>query len=149
MRLLASRSTRRCQGQHVPGAIHTAIHNSVARDVLPMRYSAVRALPVESACIPLTVTVEVAADLQGVRLAHYRCFFTVPTNDGLPERAQNQTLPALAFRLSSPKSARAQVRITANLVHQIQAGSQAHRPLRFVWRNNFDPWAASNFREDP
>src|SRR5229473_3478267 len=33
------------------------------------------------------------------------------------------TLPVLAFRLSSPKSARAQVRITANLVHQIQAGS--------------------------
>jgi hypothetical protein len=32
-------------------------------------------------------------------------------------------LPVLAFRLSSPKSARAQVRITANLVHQIQAGS--------------------------
>src|SRR5438034_6033416 len=33
------------------------------------------------------------------------------------------TLPVLAFRLSSPKSARAQVRITANLVHQIQRGS--------------------------
>src|SRR6267378_1150420 len=57
------------------------------------------------------------------------------------------TLPVLAFRLSSPKSARAQVHITANLVHQIQAGSQAHRPLWFVWRNNFDPWAAANFRE--
>src|SRR6266436_7475383 len=55
------------------------------------------------------------------------------------------TLPVLAFRLSSPKSARAQVHITANLVHQIQAGSQAHRPLRFVWRNNFDPWALRIF----
>src|SRR6266436_1292183 len=55
------------------------------------------------------------------------------------------TLPVLAFRPSSPKSARAQVHITANLVHQIQAGSQAHRPLWFVWKNNFDPWALRIF----
>src|SRR5437016_2750458 len=56
------------------------------------------------------------------------------------------TLPVLAFRLSSPKSARAQVRITANLVHQDSSrGPQAHRPLRVVWKNNFDPWAAPNF----
>src|SRR6267378_2143540 len=42
------------------------------------------------------------------------------------------TLPVLAFRLSSPKSARAQVHITANLVHQIQAGSAS--PSTFAVR---------------
>src|SRR5438445_974934 len=24
---------------------------------------------------------------------------------------------------------------------------QTHRPLRFIWKNTFDPWAAPNFRE--
>ena len=30
---------------------------------------------------------------------------------------------------------------------RFRQGPQAHRPLRFVWKNNFDPWAALNFRE--
>src|SRR5580700_5780929 len=30
---------------------------------------------------------------------------------------------------------------------RFKEGPQAHRPLRFVWKNNFDPWAAPNFRE--
>ncbi len=28
-------------------------------------------------------------------------------------------------------------------------GPQAHRPLRFIWKNTFNPWAAPNFREAP
>jgi len=30
---------------------------------------------------------------------------------------------------------------------RFKQGPQAHRLLRFVWKNNFDPWAALNFRE--
>src|SRR5882762_1147429 len=30
---------------------------------------------------------------------------------------------------------------------RFKRGPQAHRPLRFVCKNNFDPWAAPNFRE--
>src|SRR5205807_3743229 len=30
---------------------------------------------------------------------------------------------------------------------RFKQGPQAHRPLRFVWKNNFDPSAAPNFRE--
>ncbi len=30
---------------------------------------------------------------------------------------------------------------------RFKQGPHAHRPLRFVWKNNFDPWAALNFRE--
>src|SRR5882762_7344093 len=28
-------------------------------------------------------------------------------------------------------------------------GPQAHRPLRFVWKNNFDPWALRIFERRP
>src|SRR2546430_17237214 len=30
---------------------------------------------------------------------------------------------------------------------RFKQGPQAHRPLRVIWKNNFDPWAAPNFRE--
>src|SRR5439155_6261914 len=30
---------------------------------------------------------------------------------------------------------------------RFKLGPQAHRPLRFIWKNAFDPWAAPNFRE--
>src|SRR2546421_1908348 len=30
---------------------------------------------------------------------------------------------------------------------RFKQGPQAHRPLRFIWKNTFDPWAAPSFRE--
>src|SRR5437016_511461 len=57
------------------------------------------------------------------------------------------TLPVLAFRLSSPKSARAQVHITANLVHQIQAGSTSPSTFAVRLEEYLRPLGAPNFRE--
>ena len=55
------------------------------------------------------------------------------------------TLPVLAFRLSSPKSARAQVRITANLVHQIQAGSASPSTFAVHLEECLRPLGCSEF----
>src|SRR6267143_4201717 len=57
---------------------------------------------------------------------------TTATNDGLPERARIKPCRYWLSDSSSPKSARAQVHITANLVHQIQAGSAS--PSTFAVR---------------
>src|SRR6266481_5076202 len=57
------------------------------------------------------------------------------------------TLPVLAFRLSSPKSARAQVHITANLAHQIQAGSASPSTFAVRLEEYLRPLGAPNFRE--
>jgi len=53
-------------------------------------------------------------------------------SDAIFAALKRSTLPVLAFRLSSQKSARTRVRITANLVHQIQAGSAS--PSTFAVR---------------
>src|SRR6266481_7103052 len=55
------------------------------------------------------------------------------------------TLPVLAFRLSSPKSARAQVQITANLVPQIQAGSTSPSTLAVHLEEYLRPLGCSEF----
>src|SRR5207245_4965836 len=54
------------------------------------------------------------------------------------------TLPVLAFRLSSPKSARAR-RITANLVHQIQAGSASTSTFAVHLEEYLRPLGCSEF----
>jgi len=51
----------------------------------------------------------------------------------------------LAFRLSSPKSARARVRITANLVHQIQAGSASPSTFAVHLEEHLRPLGCSEF----
>src|SRR5204863_8469225 len=55
------------------------------------------------------------------------------------------TLPVLAFRLSSPKSARAQVHITANLVHQIQRGSASPSTFAVHLEEYLRPLGCSEF----
>src|SRR5437870_6234268 len=55
------------------------------------------------------------------------------------------TLPVLAFRLSSPKSARAQVHITTNLVHQIQAGSASPSTFAVHLEEYLRPLGCSEF----
>src|SRR5207244_11102396 len=55
------------------------------------------------------------------------------------------TLPVLAFRLSSAKSARAQVHITANLVQQIQAGSASPSTFAVHLEEYLRPLGCSEF----
>src|SRR5207253_11018732 len=55
------------------------------------------------------------------------------------------TLPVLAFRLSSPKSARAQGNITANLVHQIQRGSASPSTFAVHLEEYLRPLGCSEF----
>ena len=45
------------------------------------------------------------------------------------------------------KMALSSLQAQAPRVIRFKQGPQAHRPLRFIWKNTFDPWAAPNFRE--
>src|ERR1700756_2457274 len=72
---------------------------------------------------------------------------TTARYDGLPERARIKPCPYwrsdfLVRRVLAHRCASQRIWFT-----RFKQGPQAHRPLRFVWKNNFDPWAAPNFRE--
>src|SRR6266403_1036961 len=70
---------------------------------------------------------------------------TTATNDGLPERARIKPCrywlsDFLVRRVLAHRCTSQRIWFT-----RFKQGPQAHRPLRFVWRNNFDPWALRIF----
>src|SRR5436309_15317313 len=72
---------------------------------------------------------------------------TTATNDGLPERAR---IKPCRYWLSDFLDRRVLAhRCTSQRIWftRFNESPQAHRPLRVIWKNNFDPWAAPNFRE--
>src|SRR6266550_8075191 len=72
---------------------------------------------------------------------------TTATNDGLPERARIKPCrywlsDFLVRRVLAHRCTSQRIGFT-----RFNEGPQAHRPLRVIWKNTFDPWAAPNFRE--
>src|SRR6266550_5847257 len=70
---------------------------------------------------------------------------TTATNDGLPERARIKPCrywrsDFLVRRVLAHRCTSQRIGFT-----RFKQGPQAHRPLRFVWKHNFDPWALRIF----
>src|SRR6266550_3741575 len=70
---------------------------------------------------------------------------TTATNDGLPERARIKPCrywlsDFLVRRVLAHRCTSQRIWFT-----RFKQGPQAHRPLRLVWKNNFDPWALRIF----
>src|SRR6266481_5412541 len=70
---------------------------------------------------------------------------TTATNDGLPERARIKPCrywlsDFLVRRVLAHRCTSQRIWFT-----RFNEGPQAHRPLRVIWKNNFDPWALRIF----